>query len=357
MKLLRTILFTCTPLLAQVEVIRVTSRALDRIVKLPGEIQAYESVLLHARTAGYVEQVLVDRGSAVKRGQLLVKLSAPEMAAQVAEAASKTQAAEAQRAEAEAHLASAQSTYDKLKAASATPGAIAGNELVQAEKSVDAAKALVHSREGALQAARSSEQASKALEAYLNVTAPFTGMVTQRLVHPGALAGPAEPLLEVQQVSRLRVVVAVPEENVEGIARGRRVEFTVPAAPGQRFSGVVARISHALDPKTRTMPVELDVQNTRGMLAPGMYPEVLWPVHSAGAALLVPATSVVTTTEKTFVIRVTNGRAEWVSVKKGAADGDLVQVAGPLKPGDVVVRRGTDEIREGSPIKTQVPAR
>jgi len=342
---------------AQVEVVKVTSKNLLSIVKLPGEFLPYESVVLRARTAGYVEQVLVDRGSVVRHGQLLVKLSAPEIAAQVAVAESRVEEADAQRVEAEAQLASAQSTYDKLKKAAATPGAIAGNELVQAEKSVDAAKALVRSRESAMRAAQAAVTASKDMQQYLSVTAPFAGVVANRYVHPGALVGPgndsSEGLLELQQVSRLRLVIAVPETNVAGIVRGGHVNFTVPAYSGQTFSGVVARISPALDAKTRTMSVELDVQNPRGVLSPGMYPEVSWPVRGQGAALLVPATSVVTTTERTFVIRVRDGRAEWVNVKRGVTDGELVQVQGPLQVGDVVVRRGTDEIREGNLVQVK----
>ena len=234
-----------------VEVVKVISKTSSSIVKLPGEFLPYENVLLHARTAGYVEQVLVDRGSVVRQGQLLVKLSAPEMAAQVAAAESKVEEANSQRVEAEAQLAAAQSTYDKLKKASATPGAIAGNELVQAEKSVDAARALVRSRESAVRTAQAAVSASKDLLQYLNVFAPFAGTITNRYVHPGALVGPgndtADGLLELQQVSRLRLVVAVPETNVASVVRGGHVTFTVPAHSGQTFSGVVARIS----PSTR----------------------------------------------------------------------------------------------------------
>ena len=99
------------------------------------------------------------------------------------------------------------------------------------------------------------------------------------------------------------------------------------------------------------MAVELDVMNRDGSLAPGMYPTVKWPVRRARPALFVPKTSVVTTTERTFVIRNQNGQAEWVDVKKGVADGDLVEVMGNLKAGDKVVRRATDEIRDGTPIQ------
>ena len=98
------------------------------------------------------------------------------------------------------------------------------------------------------------------------------------------------------------------------------------------------------------MPVELDVLNRDGSLAPGMYPSVKWPVRRAQPALFVPKTSVVTTTERTFVIRDRNGHAEWVDVKKGAAEGDLVEVSGALATGDRVVRRATDELREGTAL-------
>ncbi len=107
----------------------------------------------------------------------------------------------------------------------------------------------------------------------------------------------------IQQVSHLRLVVAVPEEDVGGMARGAKVEFQVPAYPERTYSGTVARIAHALDQKTRTMPVELDVLNRDGSLSPGMYPAVKWPVRRARPALFVPKTSVVTTTERVFVIR------------------------------------------------------
>ncbi len=335
------------------ELAPVVARTVSRAVDLPGEFLPFLSVPLHAKVAGYVERVLVDRGSLVKPGQLLIELSAPEMTAQIAEAESKVQAAEAERLQAEAQVAAAQSTYDRLKQAAETPGAVAGNELIQAEKQVDAAKAVVNSRRQASRAAEAGVRSLKDLQAYLKISAPFEGVVTERMVHPGALVGPGNDnaLLVIQQVSRLRLVVQVPEEDVSGIVAGASVPFQAPAWPERNFLGTIARISHALDPKTRTMPVELDVPNRDGALAPGMYPTVKWPVRRARPALFVPKTSVVTTTERTFVIRDQEGRAEWVDVKRGSADGDLIEVMGNLKAGDRVVRRATDEIREGSPIQ------
>jgi RND family efflux transporter MFP subunit len=331
----------------------VVSKPVSRTVELPGEFLPFLSVSLHAKVPSYVDRVLVDRGSIVKQGDLLAEMSAPEMTAQIAEAQSKVQAAEADRLQAEAQLAAAQSTYDRTKQAAATPGAIAGNELIQAEKQVDAAKALLNSRLQASRAAESAVQALQDLKGYLKMAAPFDGVVTDRLVHPGALVGPGNDiaLLVIQQVSHLRLVVPVPEEDVSGIVNGASVAFQVPAWPERTYSGTVARISHALDQKTRTMPIELEVMNRDGSLAPGMYPTVRWPVRRARPSLFVPKTSVITTTERTFVIRNQSGHAEWVDVKKGVTEGDLVEVIGNLKPGDSVLRRATDEIRNGMPIQ------
>lgn len=331
----------------------VVSKPITRTIDLPGEFLPYLSVTLHAKVGGYVERVLVDRGSAVKPGELLIELSAPEMAAQIAEAESKVQGVEAERLQAEAQLAAAQSTYDRLKKASETPGAVAGNELIQTEKQVDAVKALINSRQQASRAAEAAVRSLRDLQAYLKITAPFEGMVTDRMVHPGALVGPGNDvaMLVIQQVSRLRLVVPLPEEDAAGIVSGAAVPFQVPAWTERGFTGKVARLSHVVDPKTRTMPIELDVANGDGALAPGMYAMVKWPVRRTRPSLFVPKTAVVTTTERTFVIRNRDGHAEWVDVKKGVAEGDLVEVMGNLKAGDQVLRRATDEVREGTGIE------
>ena len=336
-----------------IELVPVVARPVSRTIDLPGEFQPFLSVPLHSRVTGYVENVRVDRGTAVKQGDLLVELSAPEMRAQIAEAESKLQTIQADQVQAEAQLTASESTLERLKQASKTPGAIAGNELILAEKQVDGNRALVNSRQQAGRAAQASIDALKTMESYLKITAPFEGVVTDRFVHPGALVGPNtnSPLLILQQVSRLRLIVSVPEENVGGIVGGANVSFSVPAYPGRTFSGVVARIPRALDAKTRSMSVELDVINKGGLLAPGMYPTARWPVRSSELALLVPRTSVVTTTERTFVIREKDGRAEWVNVQKGPPDGDLIRVIGSLQSGDRIVKRANDEIREGTLVK------
>src|SRR6266849_1571849 len=200
------------PLVAQapVEVVPVQAKMIEREIRLPGEILPYLAVPIHAKVTGFVKKIDVDRGSVVKEGETLATLEAPEMQAQIAEAESKAQAIELQKAEAEAKLASVQSTYDSLKAAAATPGVIAGNDLIVSEKAVEAAHASVRSYEGTLKASRASIQSLKDLEQYLTITAPFDGVIVERDAHPGALVGPASgsgstPLLRLHQTSRLRL--------------------------------------------------------------------------------------------------------------------------------------------------------
>ncbi len=131
------------------------------------------------------------------------------------------------------------------------------------------------------------------------------------------------------------------------------MSFTVPAHPGSTYTGIVARPSYAVDPSTRTMPVELDVNNSAGELSPGMYAEISGRVRRKGESLFVPPTAVKSTTERIFVIRVTGGAAERVDVRRGMTVGDRVEVFGDLSSGDPIVLRATDEIRPGTRVKAR----
>ena len=340
------------PLAAMAQnLVKVESHSASRTIPLTAELMPYLQTDIEARVPGYVDKVLVDRGSIVHRGQLLVQLSAPEMRADTSAAESTLHQAEADQAQAQAQAAAAASTYARLQEAAKTPGAVAGNELVLAEKEKDAADSVLQSRTAAVRAARAKTQATGEMESYLRVTAPFDGTITDRFVHPGMMvdANGRTPLLKLQQTTHLRLVVPVPESYVGSIAKGKPVTFRVPAHPGKTYTGKIARISNALDQQSRTMMVELDVSDPT--LAPGMYPTVDWPIDSNNAALFVPATSVVTTTERTFVIEAVNGRAHWVDVRKGPTTGDQVPISGAIKAGQTVVKRATDEIRDGAPLK------
>jgi membrane fusion protein, multidrug efflux system len=339
-----------------VEVAKVVSKKLDVTVALPGELTPYEVVAIYPKVTAFVHWIGVDRGSRVKQGQTLARLEAPELVAQRAEAQAKLQSAEAQLASAQAKFASDESTYERLKAASATPGVVAGNDLLVAQKAAEADEAQVKAQQDNAAAARQALQSISEIAAYLEVKASFDGIVTERDVHPGALVGPAGaatasvPMLRVETLSRLRLVVPVPEVYAAGVPQGTAVKFTVPAFPGESFTGTIARVSHAVDVKTRTMPVELDVTNPSDRLDPGSFAQVLWPVRRPYPTLFVPSSAVASTLQRTFVVRVQGGKADWVDVRTGVTAGNLCEVFGDLRPGDEIVLRGTDEVTPGTAV-------
>ena len=349
----------------EVDVVKVTTQKLDSVQNLPGELVPYETVDIYPKVTGYVKWIGVDRGSRVKPGELIAQLEAPELVAQRAEAQSKLQSAQSQLAAAQAKLAADQGTYDKLAEAAKTPGVVAGNDLQIAAKTADADRAIATSLEGSIAAAKGALDSVAQLELYLRITAPFEGQVTERNVHPGALVGPASgaggaaPMLRIETLGRLRLVVPVPDASVADVPAGAQIKFTVPAYPTEVFQAPVARNSRAIDPKTRTMPVELEVANVGGKLTPGTYCQVQWPIRRSSPTHFVPPSAVSTNQERTFVIRLASsgpnaGKAEWVDVKTGAnitsSAGPLVEVLGALNDGDLVVLRATDAIRSGSPV-------
>lgn len=338
-----------------VPVSRVVAQQLSTELRLPAELQPYENVAEYAKVSGFVEWIGVDRGSPVTAGQLMVRLSAPEIASQRAEAASKLQSAESQLVSAQAKQAADQSTYEKLEAASHTPGVVAGNDLILAQKATQADEAQVKASQANAQAARQAFNAISETEKYLRITAPFSGVVTERNVHPGALVGPNQqtPMVRVQTLSRLRLVVPVPESYTAGMTEGAKVIFTVPSFPGETFAGIVARISHAVDEKTRTMPVELDVTNPSGRLSPGTFAEVHWPSRRPKPTLFVPSSAVASNLQRTFVVRIRDGKAEWVDVTTGRTTEKLTEVFGDLHENDLVVLRATDELQPGTQVVAQ----
>jgi membrane fusion protein (multidrug efflux system) len=341
------------------DVVRVVQQPVDVVLAMPGQLDPYEAVAVYPKVTGFVKRIRVDRGSRVRAGELMAELEAPELVAQRAEAQSKLQAAEAQLSIARARADADASTYEKLKAASATPGVVAGNDVVLAQKALEADQSQVAAAQQTAEAARQALQSITQMEEYLRITAPFDGVVTERNVHPGTLVGPNSgpaaptPMVRVVHQDRLRLVVPVPEAYIAGVTQGGTISFTVPAYPGQTFSGTVARLAHAVDVKTRTMAVELDVTNRDGRLAPGTFCQVKWPVRRPAPSLFVPSGAVGSTTDRTFVVRIRNGRTEWVDVSTGLASGPLVEVFGDLHAGDQVAARGTDELKPATEVRVR----
>jgi RND family efflux transporter MFP subunit len=340
-----------------VSTVLVVSRKLHTMANLPAQLIPYESVDIYPKITGFVQTVTVDRGSRVRHGQLLVRLTAPELGSQKAQAEAAVRAAQSQVATAQAKLASDNGTYLHMIAAAKTPGVIAENDVTVAGQTVSADKGIVEAAEQNVAAARDAVRSVSQTESYLDITAPFDGVVTTRNLHPGALIGPAsgqagaQPILQIVDERRLRLVVPVPEAQVGDMKEGQQVSFTVPAYPVQPFKAPIKRISHQVDDKTRTMPVELDAKNTDGKLSPGSFTTVLWPVDRAYPTLFVPVSAVTTDQQHTFVIRVRDSKAEWVTVQTGQTVNGEIEVFGDLKAGDQVVKAATDSIHSGDRVQ------
>jgi len=190
---------------------------------------------------------------------------------------------------------------------------------------------------------------------YLEIPAPFNGYVTERRMHVGSFVGPDgtgayPPICRIKQLDLLRIVAPVPEIDTAGVVVGSEVQFTISAFPGRRFVGTVARISNNLDKATRTMPVELNFLNPKYEVLPGMFCKVYWPTRRRENSLFVPVSAVISTPLDTYVCKVSDGRVEWVSVRKGQIMGDQVEVFGSLKEGDLVAREGNEELQNRSMV-------
>jgi membrane fusion protein, multidrug efflux system len=314
-----------------VEVFTLKKGSLKKTIRLPGDLLPYEAVDIYAKVSGFIETLRADRGSEVKKDDVLAQLVAPEL---------------------DKRLDEARAQY------------LAVNDQYQRRRKIPAGYVSVESvvvLKNNTESARENMEALREQQNYLTIRAPFDGVITSRNLHTGALviAGAdnrAVPIFRLEKIDTLRLVVAVPEAQVEGLKEGTEAAFTVPALPDRKFAAKISRFSHSLDQKTRTEAVELDVDNASRILSPGMYADIIWPVTRVGGGFTVPVKAVVTTTEKTFVIRVRAGITEWVEVKRGDASGDVVEVFGALQEGDSIVTRATDELRAGVKVKAQAAA-
>lgn len=319
----------------------VTKGKLSSVIAIPGELVPYQEVDLYAKINSYVKQLLVDIGSEVHQGQLLATLEAPEINSQLAAAKSRI-------AQQQAIFIASKATYDRLLSTSKTPGTVSQNDLEQAE-------AKKNSDQANVDAARSAYKEVAANLNYLEIRAPFDGVITARNVNLGAYVGPGgkgtDPLFVLQDQKRLRLVVSIPENYTGGITNKDEVTFSVKAIPNSKFKAQVKRLAGALDVKLRSERLEMDVYNKDKKLLPHMFAEVNVPLPSRDSTFILPKTAVVTSTEKVFVVKVVDHKAIWVDVHKGLQSGDMMEVYGDLKVGDQVVKQASDEIRDGSTVK------
>jgi RND family efflux transporter MFP subunit len=313
---------------------------LSSSIRIPGELVAFQQVDLYAKVSSFVKKLNVDVGSTVVAGQLLATMEAPEMNAQLSGAESRLKSQEA-------IYLSSKATYDRLLETSKTPGTVSQNDL-------DQAFARQKSDLAQLEAARAAHREVGDNRNYLEIRAPFSGVITARNVSAGAYVGPSGkgselPIFTLQEQKKLRLVVSVPESYITYLGNNSEVNFKVASLANKEFSGKVVRMAGALDRKLRSQHIEIDVQNDSKELLPGMIVEVSLPLNSSASNFVVPTSAVLNATTGVFVIKVIDKKTTWVPVTTGRTDNGKTEVFGDLKVGDVLVTTAGEEVRNGAP--------
>lgn len=318
----------------------ITERALSGSARLPGQLKPFNEVNIFPKVNGFVKQLYVDRGTVVKKGQLLITLEAPEMESQL-------QAANSRYLQAQENAVASKEKYQRLKEAAKEPGSVSPLDLDNASARMKADEAMARSEQSNVASVRTMQD-------YLNIRAPFDGMIVQRNVSPGALVAPGkgtdQPMLILQDISKLRLEVYIPEDYVDKVDLNQPVKFTYNAMPGTEQAAKISRSANALG-SMRSEAIEIDIINKNGSLKPGMYAEVKIPMLSGAKSLLVPNGAIVRSTEREYVITVAYGKTTLVDVKEGLARNDSTEVFGNLKAGDKIMNHATDEIKQGDSIQ------
>jgi membrane fusion protein, multidrug efflux system len=322
---------------SQYKLAAVETNGFSTPVKLPGQLAAYQEVSIFPKVNGYVKNVNVDIGSKVKKGQLLMVLEAPELEESTIQAREKY-------VRTKADLSIDREHYNRLLEASRTPGAISPLDLSSVKSKMEADSAVSN-------AAKSNWQMQETMQAYLVVTAPFNGVITERNVHPGALVSAeskdSKPMLELKEIAHLRLQVDIPENLAGTMKVHDTISFYTSALPGKRISGYISRKSMNVNTQFRSERVEVDVANADEQLSPGMYADVVIYSTTSSNGYSVPKTSVVTSTERKYVLCVRDRKIYKVDVTSGNESGNRIEVFGNLFKSDSLIANANDEIKEG----------
>ena len=356
--------------LPRVEVVEVGRSSQKSDIELPGNIQAITEAPILARADGYLRRRTADIGDIVEAGQPLAEIEAPELDEQVRQAKASLQQAKSALDEALANNEQGKANLEFARVAAerwsnlVARGVVSKHENDQYQAQYKAQLAGVQSLEKAIAAQRSNVSAAEAnqarlekMQSYLEVKAPFKGVITLRNVDVGALVNAGSTLLfRIAQTGTLRTYVNVPQANSSSIRVGQTAYLTVSNLPGRRFTGTVARTANALDPNSRTLLVEIQVPNAEGTLLPGMYAQVDLSSTRPHPPLLVPSEALITRGEGATVAVVRPDHTVHIQpIQVGRDYGDRLEVISGLEQGDIIIPSPGDAAREGLKVNP-VPA-
>lgn len=320
-------------------------------IVLPGNMQAYTLAPIYARTTGYVKAWYHDIGSHVRKGDLLAVIETPELDQQLAQA--------------KADLATAQSNEALAKVTANRYKSLLQQNAVS-QQDTDNAIAQLQARSAEVSSAQANAQRLQELVSFEKVMAPFDGIVTARNLDVGQLVSSAgstttpgagivtnsKPMFEISSVGRLRVYVSVPQVYAPDAKAGAVATLSLPQFPGRTFKGKLVRTSDAVDPATRTLLAEIEVENRTGELLPGSYTQVHLSVTKAVPALTIPVSAAILGPDGLRVAVVdSNQRVHLVRVTTGRDSGTSIQVLAGLDPGQKIIASPPDSLSEGEQVR------
>jgi len=330
-----------------VSVVHPTPDARTSTIVLPADVQAYQQTPIYARTNGYLNHWYADIGTPVKSGDLLAVIDAPEVDAELLQA--------------RADAANAQAAYQISKITAQrwkqllTTNSVSRQSAQQNISTMEAKKA-------ALAAADANVLRLTQLQSYEKVYAPFSGTITRRNIDTGALidagsnGGPHTALFDLAETDKLRVYVEVPQDAAPEIAVGATAQLTLPQFPGRSFPGRVARTAGAIDPASRTLLVEVDVDNRDGSILPGAYAQVHLDLASHGTELSLPANTLLFRPSGVTVAVVNaQDKVQLKTITLGRDLGTRIEVSSGLLPTDAVIVNPSDSISAGQAVNEAAP--
>jgi RND family efflux transporter MFP subunit len=309
---------------------------------LPGNVQPFSSSPIYSRTNGYLRKWYVDIGTRVKQGQLLAVIDAPEVDQQVAQSISNLDTAKA-------NLELAEITKNRYQ------GLLKSKAVAQQD--VDNAVGTYNATKSIVEADQANVKQLQAMQSFEKIYAPFDGVVTARntdigdLVNSGSGGGVKSDLFHMAQPGTLRVYVNVPEEYSQGIKDGMTADITLAEFPGRKFQGKLVRSADAIHMTTRTLLIEIDVDNPTGTLLTGSYAEVHLAVPTQASTFVIPVNTLIFRTEGLRVGIVKDGKVVLAAVTPGHDFGNTIEIVAGLKAGDQVIVNPPDSIVSGQEVQ------
>jgi RND family efflux transporter MFP subunit len=315
-------------------------------ISLPGNTEAFIDTPIYARTSGYLKNWYVDIGTPVKQGQLLAEIDSPEVDQQLQQAA--------------ADLKNAQSNLQISQATASRYDALLKSQSVSHEET-DQADADLRSKQALVDSGEADVRRLQQMQDFEKIYAPFDGVITARNTDIGALIQSGDnslpkELFHLAAINRLRIYVSVPEVYATSAVTGEKVTLTVDSFPGTTFVGTIVRNSDAIDPVTRTLNVEVDVDNPTGRLLPGAYAFVHIKIPATAGSVTIPSNTLLFRSEGLRVGVVRDGHAKLTPITIGHDYGSSVEVTSGLRPEDNVIVDPSDSLADGETVQIANPA-